>query len=164
MDWKKEAELIINIEGPIHVKNVVRRLCGKLGYEVYCPSALSDFNYLFKSTQVLKKNGFLYVEGQELYYMRKDLKNYIKDVEEISPIELRNGMYSLIENQKWCSKESVYDFIKRSMGFSRNGDKITKHLDEAFTLLLPYITFKESNKITINPNKKLELKHRSNYV
>ena len=159
-DFIRTVEEIVKNEGPIHIDNILRRVCGKLGYEHACEGAKKKFNFEFNSYFIQKVDDFFYCYNQLNCYMRTNLIQYVKDINEISLYELRNGMYSIINNQGWATKNELFDTVRRKIGYLKSGDKIEKRLEEAFNLLRRHIIIEDTGQIFINKNNILNLIHR----
>lgn len=160
LDWRHAAEDLIKIEGPFSINFLVKKLCKQMGFERLCKSAVDLFKTTFFSYRVREINGYLYYENQTNYYMRANIIENIKDIDDVSPLEIRNGMYVYIKNQHYTDKNNLFEYIKKSIGFSKNGYKLSEKMEESFKMLKEYIDIDKTEKITLKSEKELKLEHR----
>lgn len=114
---------IVPIFGKTKVTNVVRN-----DYEALMNNAVSN--------GLIRRNGFIYIAGNNKYEFRVPLDNSQKrDIKYISPEELAVGMLVFIRQNVTVNRYGLYQAIAKELGFARIGDSIYEHFDNALTLI-----------------------------
>ena len=157
------AQRYTEVEGPISIDFLLKQICKIFGYEKATQRVKDSFDVIYSdTTKCIREDGFLYGVDQKNYAMRKNLGENLGDINYISDYEIRNGMYSAIAINVSCKKEDLFSFIRTQLGFSRAGDKITRKLESAFELLMPYVEIDSDGDITLNKKNPLKIIRRNN--
>lgn len=85
---------------------------------------------------IVRKNGFLYMQGQEIPMLRVPVENCEpRDIKYIDLTELSLGLKEILKRNISAEKQGLFKLITQLLGFSRVGDAITERLENALQLL-----------------------------
>ena len=92
---------------------------------------------------ILRRNGFLYLQGMDKPKFR--IPGDRREIKYISIEELADGLQTLIEQNVTASRDGLYKTMTNLLGFSRTGDAIVARFEEALTLLKQQDVVKEED-------------------
>lgn len=97
--------------------------------------------YEFRYYGIIRKKGFLWLEGQRTAHFRKagDVK---RDITDIAPEELANGMLEIIKQNGTVTKMGLYHALMTECGFARLGNNALSAMGKALSTL--------KNRVEIN--------------
>ncbi len=85
---------------------------------------------------LIRKNGFLYVQGRETPSLRVPAKNAEpREIKYIDIAELALGLKEILKRNISAEKQGLFRLITQLLGFNRMGDAITERLESALKLL-----------------------------
>ena len=85
---------------------------------------------------LIRKNGFIYVQGQETPMLRVPAENAEpREIKYIDITELALGLKEILKRNISAEKQGLFRLITQLLGFNRVGDAITERLESALKLL-----------------------------
>ena len=90
---------------------------------------------LCRKLGIIRKNGFLYLQGKEIPMLRVPSSGCSRDIKYIALEELALGLKELLKQNISAEKTGLFKLLTQHLGFSRMGDAILARLEEALKLL-----------------------------
>ena len=84
---------------------------------------------------IIRKNGFLYLQGKDIPMLRVPSGGSSRDIKYIAVEELALGLKELLKQNVSAEKTGLFKLLVQHLGFSRMGDAILARLEEALQLL-----------------------------
>lgn len=140
MHFGKIVREIIELEAPINEDYLLKKVLWYFNCNRICDTArrmIGRYIYMCDDVAYRKGNGFIYLNGQSSFPFRKatDLQSR-RNVDQIAPEELEDGMLKLIEKNFSVEKEGLYRLLAAQCGFSRVGSDMTATFDSTLNRLL----------------------------
>ncbi len=83
---------------------------------------------------IIRRNGFLYLDGEaEIHFRRKGALE--RDIAQIAPEELADGLYQIIQQNVTVEREGLYRALGAQCGQTRLGRADIAALERALNLL-----------------------------
>ena len=101
--------------------------------------------YRCEKMGIIRRNGFLYLEGTEKPKFR--VPGDRREIKYISIEELADGLHTLIEQNVTASREGLFKTMTNLLGFSRTGEAIVARYEEALELLITEGIVKEEDGV-----------------
>ena len=147
-DTKVFVKSILETEAPVSEEYLLKRICFIYGREKVTSVVKDQFDADMRGCEkngIIRKNGFLYLAGQEDFVMR--VPGVKRDIKYIAPEELAAGLHVLLMQNITAEKDGLYRALANQLGFTRLGDAINTKLDEALALLNDVVVEGESVSI-----------------
>jgi hypothetical protein len=134
----EHVHAIAQVEGPVHVQQVMRRICdaagvGRLGSRI--ESAISaGVDYARQQGWVKVRGEFLWPpeDGKVAIRDRSNLEAAERKIELIAPEEVKAAIAAIVEGSFGIDEEEVAPAVARLLGFARTSEEIAagirKHL------------------------------------
>lgn len=135
-DTQSYIKSILETEAPVSEEYLLKRICFIYGREKVTSVVKDQFEADMRGCEkngIIRKNGFLYLAGQEDFVMR--VPGIKRDIKYIAPEELAAGLHVLLMQNITAEKDGLYRTLANQLGFTRMGDAIYAKLDEALELL-----------------------------
>ena len=144
---------ILEIEAPLSEEWLLKRIVYYFDREKVTNVVRNEFNELMYGCGrlgIIRKNGFLYLQGMEIPQLRVPSKNsvLIRDIKYISIEELATGMKEILKRNLTVEKKGLYQLLLQKLGFSRMGDSILERFEATLKYISPYILI-ESDMISL---------------
>jgi len=159
----KCVETIANYYAPISIEYLIKKYGYRLGMDKCNDNNIKTIKDISRTIGLLVDDDFIYTVDSYNYSMRKGFNNPNEvglktEIKYVSPIEIRNGMYGILEYYGSYEKTDLYYAILKNLGYSKMTENIKNQLDKGFIELIPLINM-ENDKVTLK-NKSLILIHR----
>lgn len=146
-DSKKVIFSIIELESPICLEWLLKRIAFLFGREKVTNVVRDEFNYIMRNSsnhKIIRKNGFVYLQEKPILMLRVPSENasVIRDVKYICLEELALGMKEILKQNITVEKSGLFLLLVQQLGFNRIGDAMYERLEEALHLIY--------NEININ--------------
>ena len=144
-DKLKTIIAIINLEAPISEEWLLKRLLFLFGRKKITSVVIDEFNRLARSFiyfNIVRHDGFLYVQGRETTMLRVPQENCLtaREIKYVPLEELALGIKEILKQNVSVEKDGLFRLICKQLGFSRMGDAIESRLDEALKLIADQIS------------------------
>ena len=138
------VKYILETEAPLSEEWLLKRIVHLFDREKVTNVVRSEFNEMMYDCRrygIIRKNGFLYLQGMEIPMLRIPSENsrLIREVKYISIEELANGMKEILRRNISVEKKGLFQLIVQKLGFSRMGDTILERLEAVLNYISPYI-------------------------
>lgn len=128
---------VLEKEAPLSEEWYLKRIVYAFGREKVTNVVVRKFEahmYHCADYGIIRKNGFLYLKGQYIIQFR--VPGVRREIKYISPEELADGFYKMIQQSVSASRDGLYKSMTALLGFSRTGDNIVARYDESINLLV----------------------------
>ncbi len=131
---------IVRVEAPISEEWLLKRIVFLFdGREKVTNVVRQEFNsqmWNFSRYGLMRKNGFIYMQGQEIPMLRVPAENTEpREIKYIDIAELALGLKEILKRNISAEKQGLFRLITQLLGFNRVGDAITERLENALKLL-----------------------------
>ena len=147
-DFQAAIREILETEAPLSEEFLLKRIVSFFEREKVTNVVLEKFNAAMrqcKKNGILRKNGFLYLEGVEKFNLR--VPGDKRDIKYIAAEELAAGLYVLIKQNVTVTKDKLCQSVMKLLGYSRMGNTIASRCDEALELLEQYDIVSEEDGV-----------------
>ena len=126
---------IMAVEAPISEEWLLKRIPWMFGREKVTKVVKDEYEirmYRCEYNGIIRRNGFLYLEGATDYQLRVPGDTGEKrDISYISREELGSGMFEIVRQNVSIEKDSLYKFLAKLLGINRLTDKVIWKMDDA---------------------------------
>jgi len=131
-------EEVVKIEQPITEELLLKRIVSVFGREKITNVVRMEFGHKMRRNRVCKKVEEYYTTDISAPIELRLPKNGVgvRDIPQISKIELANGLKQIIKNNMGINKEGLFRTLANLLGFTRIGNNITSNLEAALNFLL----------------------------
>ena len=91
--------------------------------------------YSCEKLGIIRKNGFLYLQGKDIPMLRVVSGGNIRDIKDIAIEEIALGIKELLKQNVSAEKIGLFKLLAQYLGFSRIGGAILARFEEALQLL-----------------------------
>ena len=149
-DYRQLVRRILETEAPLSEEILLKRTVYFFGREKVTNTVTAEYEWKMFGCERLgieRRDGFLYLrDGPEIRFrVPGDIK---REIRQISPEELADGMYVILQHNVSVEKESLYRTLAQLCGFSRLTSQMTACLDKALQCLSDRIEITD-NQITL---------------
>ncbi len=131
---------IVNVESPVHKELIYRYMAPLYGNEkvtIAITREVDSIISLYNKGRFVVKGDFCWASDMRIPIFRVPLPEGEKrDIKNICIEELAEGMKLIVKKGIGIEKKSLFQEVSRALGFLRNGEKITRALNEAFLLMV----------------------------
>lgn len=134
---------ILAVEAPLSEEWLLKRTVSWFNAERVSSTVRASYECSMRGCLregIIRRNGFLYLEGHTDYELRLPSPDAQRDIKYIAPEELAAGLYALIKQNVTIEKAGLYRSIAAKCGISRVGKNIQTLFDNALTRLDSVIT------------------------
>ena len=134
----KIVRAILEVEAPVSEEWMLKRLVYLYDREKVTSVVVSGFEQDMRSCRnlgIIRKNGFLYLQGKDIPMLRVPSGGSSRDIKYIAVEELALGLKELLKQNISAEKMGLFKLLVQHLGFSRMGDAILARLEEALKLL-----------------------------
>lgn len=134
----KIVRAILEVEAPVSEEWMLKRLVYLYDREKVTSVVVSGFEQDMRSCRnlgIIRKNGFLYLQGKDIPMLRVPSGGSSRDIKYIAVEELALGLKELLKQNVSAEKTGLFKLLVQHLGFSRMGDAILARLEEALKLL-----------------------------
>ena len=128
---------ILETEAPLSEEYLLKRIVSLFQREKVTSAVVHDYELQMwncASYGVIRRNGFLYPEGQKHFPLR--VPGDKREIKYIALEELATGFFKIIKQNVTVTKEGLYQKMTNLLGFSRTGNAIEARYDEAINMLI----------------------------
>ena len=136
-DFQDGIKEILQTEAPLSEEYLLKRIVGLFDREKVTKVVIDAFHkkmYRCEQKGIIRRDGFLYLEGTNTYVLR--VPGVQRDVKYISIEELAVGFLVLIKQNISATRDGLYKTMTNKLGFSRTGDVIVARYETALQLLI----------------------------
>ena len=135
---------ILEVEAPLSEEWLLKRIVYMFDREKVTNVVRNEFDEIMfdcRRLGIIRKNGFLYLQGMEIPMLRIPNKNsrLLREIKYISIEELANGMKEILKRNITVEKKGLFQLLVQKLGFSRMGDAILERMETTLKYLSPYI-------------------------
>ena len=135
---------ILEVEAPLSEEWLLKRIVYMFDREKVTNVVKNEFDETMfdcRRLGIIRKNGFLYLQGMEIPMLRIPNKNsrLLREIKYISIEELANGMKEILKRNITVEKKGLFQLLVQKLGFSRMGDAILERMETTLKYLSPYI-------------------------
>ena len=139
-DKIKVIRAIVELEAPLAEEWLLKRSAFLFGREKVTSVVRDAFNEIMRDCaayNLVRKNGFLYKQGQTTPMLRVPCENatLLREVKYIPLEELALGMKEILKQNVTVEKNGLFRLLAKQLGFSRVGDAIVERLHAALALI-----------------------------
>ena len=130
----KIVRAILETEAPVSEEWMLKRLVHLYGREKVTSVVVNGFERDMRSCRnfgIIRKNGFLYLQGKEIPMLRVPSGGESRDIKYIATEELALGLKALLNQNVSAEKMGLFRLLVQHLGFNRMGDAILARLEEA---------------------------------
>lgn len=138
---------ILETEAPLSERLLMERTAWFFGREKVTSVIEKTFKRYstgFNFHGIVRKRGFLWLKGKEVVHFRK-AGDFKRDIDEIAPEELADGMVQIIKQNGTVTKMGLYHALMEECGFSRLGNKSLEVMNEALSKLKKQLNIEGDN-------------------
>ena len=140
---------IMEIEAPISEVWLLKRIPWAFGREKVTKVVRDEYEalmYRCEKNGIIRRNGFLYLEGMTDYRLRVPNENDDKrDINYICREELGSGMLEIIKQNVVIEKDSLYKFLAKVLGINRLTDKVVWKMDDALDCIGAFVEINDAH-------------------
>ena len=136
---QRAVEEMLKTEAPLSEEYLLKRIVSLFGREKVTKVVQKEFSdrmRLCENRGIIRRNGFLYLEGAQDYQLR--IPGDRREIKYIAEEELSAGLYALIRQNVTASKDGLYKTLTNLLGFSRTGEAAATRYDAALNRLLEH--------------------------
>ena len=126
-------------EAPLSEEWIIKRLAPLYGRNKVTSAVTAQFRrdmYGCEREGIVRKNGFLYFKDKPAPMLRVPEEGSApREIKHISAEELAEGLREILRRNVSAQKSGLYALIAKELGFSRVGESIRAHLDDALAYL-----------------------------
>ena len=131
---------VMEVEAPLAEEWILRRIAPLYGRDKVTSVIIREFEQAMQTCErvgIVRRDGFLYVQGREIPMLRvpSTEDEAPREVKYIAPEELAKGIKELLRQNVSAEKAGLFRLLAQRLGFSRVGDAIREHFDQALLLL-----------------------------
>lgn len=134
----KSLAEILKVEAPLSEEWLLKRTCKFFDREKVTSYVTDQYEYNMRNAGaygITRRNGFLYLSGNNSYTMRVPDGDFKRDFNYIAYEELAAGMYYIIKNSVTVDKDALYLATVKVLGFAKVTDNFRQRLDKALSIL-----------------------------
>ncbi|MDE6613829.1 MAG: hypothetical protein K2K28_04685, partial [Clostridia bacterium] len=137
-DFTSFVREMLEIEAPLSEELLLQRIAFMFNYYgKVTPAVVREYENRMRRADkqgIIRRNGFLYLEGQEETPFRR-LGKFKREVKEVSLEELASGMRTLLRLNVSVDREGLFREIINQLGFNRLTEPVKQRLNAALKLL-----------------------------
>lgn len=126
-------------EAPLSEEWIIKRLAPLYGRNKVTSAVTAQFRrdmYGCEREGIVRKNGFLYFKDKPAPMLRVPEEGSApREIKHIAAEELAEGLREILRRNVSAQKSGLYALIAKELGFSRVGESIRAHLDDALAYL-----------------------------
>lgn len=129
---------IVEKEAPVSEEWLLKRVVGMFGRQKVTAPVVKAYEEVMAGCMekgITRRNGFLYLNGMKKYVFRVPDGTTRREIKQIASEELAVGMLTFIKQNLRVERYGLYQSIARNLGFSRIGENIYSHLDNALSMI-----------------------------
>ena len=154
----KVIRTIVELESPISEEWLLKRIVFLFGREKVTSVVRDEYNHIMRNcskNKISRKNGFLYSQEKEIPMLRIPHKNasVVREVKYIALEELALGMKEILKQNITVEKSGLFRLLVQQLGFSRMGDAILEHFEDALHSISKEIDI-NGDVLSLKNNKK----------
>ena len=146
--FQRGIRVILGTESPLSEEFLLKRIVKLFNREKVTKVVFDNYSrrmYRCEEMGIIRRNGFLYLEGTEKPKFR--VPGDRREIKYISIEELADGLHTLIEQNVTASREGLFKTMTNLLGFSRTGEAIVARYEEALELLITEGIVKEEDGV-----------------
>ena len=131
---------VLDVEQPIHKKELYKRMCPVFGAQKVTPTMKTAIESCLDDHmqgEVSEKDEFLYLTGTESFVPRRPADGEEpREIEMIAPEEIRAGICLILQFSISLGKEELLRETARQFGYAQAGPRIRQRLEEELGYLM----------------------------
>ena len=139
-DMQRIVKSILQLEHPLSEEWLLKRIVHFFQREKVTNVVREEFDdrmWGCEQTGIIRKNGFIYLQGKEIPLLRIPHENasVVREIKYIPVEELALGMKEVLKQNITVEKSGLFRLLVQQLGFSRMGDAILDRLEDALRLI-----------------------------
>ena len=131
---------ILVFEAPLSEEWLLKRILHLLDEKRVTAGAKDKLSFILSkadSLGIVRKNGFLYLAGEQIPMLRVPSSDAdeIRQINHIAPEELASGIKEILKHNVSVEKLGLYKLISKALGHPRLNDSMLPHLNNALSLI-----------------------------
>ncbi|MDE7182003.1 MAG: DUF4011 domain-containing protein [Clostridia bacterium] len=151
-DFISFVKAMLETEAPLAETVLLQRIAFMFNYYgKVTPTVVREYNTRMRRAAafgIIRRNGFLYLDGQKEIPFRRFGGKHKREVKEVSLEELASGMRTLLKLNVSVDREGLFREIINQLGFNRLTEPLKQRLNDALKLL-DGETQTDGNRITL---------------
>ncbi len=136
-DFMEIVKAVLEVESPLSEKLLMKRIVWFFDRQKVTSFVQTEFKRRIRGCAnygISRRNGFLYLDdGRDIRFRRQDTveRDTRRDISDIAPEELADGMFELLKRSISCDKEGLYRDVANLCGVTRLTDSVNKAVNRA---------------------------------
>ena len=135
------VKAVLEVESPLSEELLMKRIVWYFGRQKVTSFVRQEFEREIRRCAdygISRRKGFLYLDdGRDIRFRRQDTveRDTRRDVSDIAPEELADGMFELLKRSISCDKEGLYRDVANLCGVTRLTDSVNRAMGTAVDVL-----------------------------